>query len=179
MGNYSLGLFDDEHDDLPDEVRQAMVRDLEEARWGAELGAVLIRYFAESISSDVEDAVIRRAIREMRKRPALMDGQGPKNFWEEYCVSRQCDYEFGFEEFRLEVLRVLERVIEGLPKREQLALWLTTPRGELFLNYPDGPVRAVGEVPVSVAHTAEHLAGALDSEALDYENANIRSMTGR
>ncbi len=74
---------------------------------------------------------------------------------------------------------MLEKVIEGLPKCEQLALWLTTPRGELFLDYPDASVRTVSEVPVSVAQTADHLARALDSEALDYGNANIRSMTGR
>ncbi len=180
MGNYSLDLFDDEDDDLPEEVRQARLRDLEEERRRAELSAVLIRYFVVSISSAAEDAVIRRTIREMRKRPALlMDGQGPKNFWEEHCVRRQCDDEFACDPFRLEVLRVLEKVIEGLPKCEQLALWLTTPRGELFLDYPEGSVRTVSEVPVSVAQTADHLARALDSEALDYGNANIRSMTGR
>ncbi len=92
MGNYSLDLFDDEDDDLPEEVRQARLRDLEEERRRAELSAVLIRYLVESISSAAEDAVIRQVIREMRKRPALlMDGQGPKNLWEEHCVRRQCD----------------------------------------------------------------------------------------
>lgn len=111
--------------------------------------------------------------------PVLVEGLGPRNFWEELCIQIQRDDVFFYESNCDRARPLLEEEVARLTDLERTALWLTTYEGEIYLDEPLGSVCVPKSLPISARDVAKHLVIQLRDEAMNYENATIRAMTGR
>lgn len=111
--------------------------------------------------------------------PPIFTGRlGPKNLWEELCIQIQMGDDF-FESNCDRARPLLEEEVARLTDLERTALWLTTYEGEIYLDEPLGSVCVPKSLPISARDVAKHLVIQLRDEAMNYENATIRAMTGR
>lgn len=164
---------------LPSELRVQQLSGLGNLLRRSDSLEAILRLMAQDISATTEPKVFRRTIRKMRQvLPRLLDGQGPKNFWEEYCFVIQTDSWF-CDAIEANVRDTLRYQIEDLSSLEKTALWIQTYAGEGYLSTPHDNICSVKNIPVSTLDIAEHLIPDLRDEAMNYENSNIRSLTGR
>lgn len=150
------------------------------AHLAAQTTRCVAEYFIGEIASPAADRVVNRTIRLLRAMPpVLVEGLGPRNFWEELCIQIQRDDVFFYESNCDRARPLLEEEVARLTDLERTALWLTTYEGEIYLDEPLGSVCVPKSLPISARDVAKHLVIQLRDEAMNYENATIRAMTGR